>query len=180
MTKQRVIVPFSQRPLDWLFVLFFVINLLVITYIVDLEGLVISDPSNFAYPLWPPKFWIDIIHWYGRTFDPILIARPVFWKVTLWWDALFFGPYYALALYAFIKGRDWIRDISIIYSSAITVILTVILADEVWGLYPAINLPFVFALNLPWLLIPLLLLLRMLKTHHPFTRVGDSTPKKKQ
>src|SRR4051812_15598653 len=68
--------PLSQRRGDWIILIFFTINLLLITYIVDLEQLVISDPSHFTYPVWPPAAMIDMVHNYGRTYDPVLIARP--------------------------------------------------------------------------------------------------------
>ena len=84
-------IPLGRRPTDWVILGFFVVNLLFITYIVDLEQLVIADPSNFAYPLWPPSFAVDLVHWWGRTFDPVLLARPMWWKMTIWIDVLFFA-----------------------------------------------------------------------------------------
>ena len=71
-----------QRPLDLIFVIFFVINLGFITYIVDLEQLVIDDPHRFDYPLWPPAALVDLVHWWGDNFDPLQNARPVWWKAT--------------------------------------------------------------------------------------------------
>jgi len=137
---------------------------------VDLVQLIIVDPGNFIYPWWPPSIWVDIIHWYGRTFDPVLIARPIWWKVTIFWDVTFFGPYYAFALYAFIKGKNWIYYPSIIYSSVLFTIVSVILSEETWGPTPAKNLPLILALNGPWLLLPLVILWRMIPTHEkPFT-----------
>src|SRR4051812_39908571 len=96
-------VPLGARKLDWLFIGFFLLNLFFITYIVDLEQLVIADPTpgKFVYPLWPPARLVDLVHWWGHTFDPVLLARPVWWRATIWIDALFFGPFYAVALYAF-------------------------------------------------------------------------------
>ncbi|KAH7828902.1 uncharacterized protein MONOS_14624 [Monocercomonoides exilis] len=44
-----------QRLIDYVFVLFFGVNLFFITYIVDFEQIAIRDPSNFEYPRWPPK-----------------------------------------------------------------------------------------------------------------------------
>ena len=67
--------PLSQRPVDWIVLAFFVVNLGFITYIVDLEQLVIADRSNFKYPVWPPKMMVDLVHWWGDTFDPLLIAQ---------------------------------------------------------------------------------------------------------
>lgn len=107
--------------------------------------------------------------------DPLILARPVWWKATIWWDSLFFGPYYAVALYAFWKGRDWIRDLSIVWSCVLVTIVTIILSEELWGSVPALNLPLVLGTNAPWLLLPLINLARMLRTHHPFTRkVGSA------
>jgi hypothetical protein len=97
----RQIIPLSKRPGDIAIVAFFLINILFITYIVDLEQLVIADPVHFTYPLWPPPIAVDVIHWWGRTFDPVLLARPAWWKVTIWIDALFFGPFYIVAIYAY-------------------------------------------------------------------------------
>lgn len=105
----RTSIPLRRRPVDLVFLAFFVINATFITYIVDIEQLVIVDPSTFDYPLWPPPPLVDLVHWYGENYDPLLIARPPFWRMTIWIDVIFFGPFYFFALYAFIRGRDWIR-----------------------------------------------------------------------
>ena len=83
-------IAFSRRRVDWPIVSFFAVNLLFITYVVDLEQLVIADPAHFTYPLWPPAPMVDLIHSYGRTFDPLLMARPVWWKMTILLDSVFF------------------------------------------------------------------------------------------
>ena len=49
-------------------------------------------------------------------FDPLLIARPPFFKVTIWLDNLLYGPFYLIAIYAYIKGKEWIRLPSIVYA----------------------------------------------------------------
>jgi len=180
MASSDVVLPLSKRPLDLLFLAFFVVNLTVITYIIDIEQLIIKDPRNFKYPLWPPPFCVDIIHWYGNTFDPVLMARPVWWKVTIWWDSLFFGPFYAFAIYAFVHGKEWIRIPSIIYSSVLLTIISVILSEEIWGPVPAANLPFVLAVNVPWVLFPLGLLYRCATNELLFTSPSAGNPPKKR
>ena len=90
-------IPLRERRADWLFLGFFVLNATFITYVVDLEQLVIADTDAFDYPLWPPAPLVDLVHWYGRTFDPLLMARPPFWRMTIWIDVLFFGPFYVAA-----------------------------------------------------------------------------------
>jgi hypothetical protein len=73
---KRTPISFRSRRLDWLFVAFFVINFFFITYIVDLEQLVIPDPTQYRQPAWPPPAMLNIIHSYGSTYDPLLMARP--------------------------------------------------------------------------------------------------------
>ena len=160
-------IPFLQRRVDWFFVGFFLINFFFITYIVDIEQLIIPDPNNFRQPFWPPEPFVRLIHWYGGNFDPVLMARPQWWKMTIWVDSLFYGPFYAFAIYAFIKGRDWIRIPAFFYSGMMFMGVTIILGEEIAGPHATPHLPLVLALNLPWLLTPILLTLRLRK-EHPF------------
>ena len=84
----REVVPIRERKLDYLFVGFFLLNLLFITPIVDMEQLMIDDPNDFDYPVWPPKPFVDLIHWYGSNFDPPLMARPAWWRATIGFSTL--------------------------------------------------------------------------------------------
>jgi len=162
-------VPLRRRKLDLIFVVFFAINASFITYVIDLEQIVIADPDNFRYPAWPPKPFVDLIHWYGSHYDPLLMARPPFWQMTIWIDVLFFGPFYLFALYAFIRGRDWIRVPALVWSGMLMANVLIILMDERYGVTPAPNFLLVLALNLSWLLMPLAMIARMWR-EFPFTR----------
>lgn len=162
-------VPLRRRKFDLIFIVFFVVNLTFITYIVDLEQLVIADPANFEYPIWPPPPLVDLVHWYGETYDPLLLARPPFWRMTIWIDVIFFGPFYAFAIFAFIRGRDWIRVPALVWSGTMMANVLIILMDEIAGVTPAKNLAFVLAVNLPWLLMPFAVIARMWRDQ-PFSR----------
>jgi hypothetical protein len=164
-------VSLSRRKGDLLFIAFFLLNLGLITYIVDLEQLVIADPAHFTYPLWPPAPLVDLVHNYGKALDPLLLARPVWWKATIWIDALFFGPFYAVALYPYIRGRDWIRMPTVVWASVLMTNVTIILFEEVAGPSATPQLPLVILLNLPWLLVPIAALIRMWRNEHPFTEL---------
>jgi hypothetical protein len=59
------IIPLSKRPGDIAILVFFFVNILLITYIVDIEQLIIADPLHFTYPIWPPPAAVDAIHWWG-------------------------------------------------------------------------------------------------------------------
>jgi hypothetical protein len=69
--RERQILPLRTRPFDLVFIAFFLLNLGFITYIVDVEQLIIADPAHFTYPVWPPRALVDLVHWWGRTYDPI-------------------------------------------------------------------------------------------------------------
>jgi hypothetical protein len=162
--------PLRRRPLDWIILLFFFVNITVITYIVDAEQLIIDDPASFEYTAWPPEFFVDIIHNYGKDHDPLQYARPMWWKMTIWIDVLFFGPFYLFGIYAFWRGRSWIKYISIIYASVMITNVTIILGEEFAGPHAAPDFVFVLLLNLPWLLVPLLILYRMANSKPAFGR----------
>ena len=170
--EQRVI-PLRQRPGDLAILAFFLVNIVFITYIVDIEQLIIADPYHFTYPLWPPAPLVDAIHWWGNTFDPLLMARPVWWKMTIWIDNLFFGPFYVAAIYAFIKGKNWIRIASVVYAAMLLTNVVIILGEELAGEHAAPNFPVVLLANLPWLLFPLYIIYRMGRSPMPFTRVTE-------
>jgi hypothetical protein len=161
-------VPLRRRWTDLFFVLFFAVNAGFITYVVDLEQLVIADPHHFRYPVWPPRPLVDLVHSYGGTYDPLLMARPAFWRMTIWIDAVFFGPFYLFAIYAFVRGRDWIRLPALVWSGTITANVLIILMEERYGQWATPHFPFVLALNLPWLLLPFAVMWRM-RRDHPFT-----------
>ena len=165
----RHTVPFAKRPLDVAIVIFFLVNLLFITYVVDLEQLVIPNVAHFTYPIWPPRAAVDLIHAYGRMYDHDLIARPVWWKMTIWIDNLFFGPFYVVAISAYVKGKDWIRMPSVVYASMLLTNVLIILGEEYAGQYASPDFPLVLLANLPWLVFPCVIIGRMWRTERPFT-----------
>lgn len=111
--------------------------------------------------------------------------------MTIWWDVLFYGVYYPFAIYAFVKGREWIRDVTIFFceraparpralapashprppGGLMLFGLSVILSEEWCGAYPTPHRAVVFGANAPFVLVPLLLLWRMARSPHPFSRV---------
>jgi len=164
--------PLKQRPLDIAFIVFFVVNFFLVTYMIDIEQLVINDPAHFRYPRWPPAWMIDLVHWYGHTFDPVLIARPAWWRATIWIDSLFFGPFYAIASYAYWKGKDWIRFGSIVWASVMLTNVSIILFEEVGGEHASPQLMRVLLANAAWVIFPVLVLYRMWKSVTPFSRAA--------
>jgi hypothetical protein len=89
--------------------------------------------------------------------------------VTIWIDFLFFKPFYIVAIYAYIKGKEWIRIPSIIYASVLLTVVLVILGEEIGGTHATPHLPIVLLANLPWLLFPIYIIYRMWRYPEPFT-----------
>ena len=53
------VIPLSRRKGDIIILAFFWLNILFITYIVDVEQIVLPDISgDWEYPLWPPSFFV--------------------------------------------------------------------------------------------------------------------------
>ena len=164
--------PLGKRPMDIVLLIYFIFNLVAISYVFDIEQIIITNTASFTYPAWPPRAIVDLGHWWGRTFDPLLNARPVWWRATIWIDALLFGPYYAFAIFAFIKGRKWIRVPSIVYASVMLTNVTIILSEEIWGPYATPHLASVAGANASWIIAPILIIWRMRKD--PFPAAGES------
>ena len=165
-------IPLARRPLDIGFIVFFLINLTFVTYVVDLEQLVIADPTNYTPPLWPPEILLRLVHWWGSNFDPLQWARPPWWRMTIWIDVVGFGPFYVAAIYAFVKGRDWIKNFALIWAGLMFANVSIILFEEYLGPY-ATPAPFIVGLaNLPWLVFPFVVAARVWRDH-PFTEAAS-------
>ena len=177
--------PLRRQPVDLVFLAFYAVNLLVVTYMIDLEQLVVPPQTNLAHlvyrtPAWPPGPVIHAVHWWGTHFDPLLMARPPFWLMTIWIDVLYFGPFYAFAIYAFVRGRAWIRVPALVWAGMMSANVLILMMEERFGTYASPHLPIVLAANAPWLLLALATIWR-LRRDDPFaargrTVAGDAAP----
>ncbi|HSR85852.1 MAG TPA: DUF4231 domain-containing protein [Streptosporangiaceae bacterium] len=166
---RRQVTPLRRRKVDWILLAFFAINLFFITNFVDIEQLTVANPVHFSYPLWPPHAIVDMVHSYGQKYDPLLMARPAFWRMTIWIDVLWNGPFYVAAIYAISRGREWIRVPALVWSGSMSAVVLIILAEEFNGIHATPHFPIILLLNIPWLALPLGTIIRM-APQHPFTR----------
>ncbi len=169
----RLAIPLSRRPVDVALVVFFAVNLLFTTYVVSLEQVVIADPFHFAPPAWPPAPLLALVHWWERSFDPLLLARPAWYRATIWLDVLAFGPFYAAAIYAFVRGREWIRIPAFLWAASLFTNVFIILFDELAGVHATPHPALVVSANAAWLLVPILVVWRVAR-EHPFTVQASS------
>jgi hypothetical protein len=122
---------------------------------------------------------------YNAGTDSLLIANPRFVQVTAGYvSAMLFGVFYLVLIYAFVRGRNWIRLPAVFYAGMVVMGTGVYLAVGLLGDAPLFHLacgpnsnydyPFLsaaksLAYNLPYPLTGLLLAARMWRDR-PFTR----------
>ncbi len=97
---------------------------------------------------------------------------PVWMRFVTGLSAFVYAPFYLVLVYALIRGRNWIQLPAVIYATMIVTLTgVVVFGVEFIGEQPyrTPNPLGFLAYNLPYVLIPLLLLIRMRKPE-PFTR----------
>lgn len=158
--------PLNERRFDYFFIVMF--SLFFITSMIsDLYPTVYGalDP-NSTNPLMRANY--D----YARDCDPLFLNPPVWMRFVTGLSAFVYGPFYLVLVYAFIKGRNWVQVPAIMYGTAISVITGVIVFGvEFFGEpeWRCQNFGRFLPLNTPYVLVPILLIIRMRK-HHPFAR----------
>jgi hypothetical protein len=165
----RQSIPLRRRPLDIGLLGFFVFNLFFVSYVISLEQIAIGNPAAFVPPPWPPRGAITLVHWWEKTYDPLLWARPAWYRATIWIDVLLFGPFYAAAILAYSRGRDWIRLPSILWAGLMFANVTIILFDELLGVHASPHPWVIVGANASWFLVPVIVVWRMARRPYPFT-----------
>ncbi|KAA6398539.1 MAG: putative heat shock protein DnaJ family protein [Streblomastix strix] len=151
-----------QKIIDAVFVGFFAINLLII-YSINIEQLIIKDPNNFTQPIWPPAPLIKVIHYYGYIYDYLLIARPLWYRISIWINVLLFGPFYAFSIFTYIRRSKFINELCLIWGSAMLMIVACILSEEIYGDNSSIgNLMIILSTYGSYIVFPILMLIRVI------------------
>jgi hypothetical protein len=123
------------------------------------------DPSS-------TNVFVKMNYGYAKGCDPLFLNPPIWMRFVTGLSAFVYGPFYLILVYAFIKGMNRIQVPAIIYGTAISVITGVIVFGvEFFGEleWRCQNLGKFLPLNAPYVLIPILLIIRMRK-ELPFIR----------
>ncbi len=154
-------IPLRERPLDrWLiagFLLFAATSLFV-------DRLAALDVDFCG----ERSLWGSLC-WYGRTLDPLFLANPQWLRVMSGISAYVFGPLYLVLAWAFWRGLDAVRGPAIAWAVAIVYSLVVHLWMELFGELPAPRPGLMLLVYLPYLVLPIAVLIR-LRGPRPFTR----------
>jgi hypothetical protein len=158
--------PLRQRPIDIFFAVMFTI-FIVTSCIADMLptlGVDFTQPNG--------TFLVDSNYWYAHDADPLFMNPPVWMRIVTGLSAFVYLAFYLVLVPSLIKGWNRIQLPAVIYATMIASITGIIVFGvEFFGEpeFQTQNPAKFLAFNLPYVLIPLLLLIRMRKPL-PFTR----------
>lgn len=111
-------------------------------------------------------------YWYAVDADPLFMHPPVWMRFVTGLSTFVYGPFYLVLAYCLVKGKNWIQLPAVIYATMISSITGVIVFGVEFFGEPEFRTQNAFkflSFNLPYVLMPILLLVRMRKPM-PFTR----------
>jgi EXPERA (EXPanded EBP superfamily) len=171
-------IPLRERPRDWFFVVIFTIFGST-SALIDTANTV-GRPNPHSR-----NTMARFVYEHVGGIDPVLIANPRFVQVTVGFiSAMLFGAFYLVLIYAFVRGREWIRLPAIFYAGMVAMGTAVYLGAGILGDAPLFALACgpgsgfdykapsaltSISVNGPYPLVGLLLVARMWRPH-PFTR----------
>ena len=106
------------------------------------------------------RLWL----FYAKTFDPIFLNLPLWLRIVCSLDTILFGPFYAVSAYAFWTKQQearWYELIALPMAGALLYSTVVYFAYEIIAESGRASLVWVFVINLPWTLAPVLLVARL-------------------
>jgi hypothetical protein len=113
-------------------------------------------------------FWSRANRWYGEfAQDHFFLADHPYVRVNTGISGMIYGPFYLLLVYSFIKGKNWIRPMALVYVGAMLHGCTEFLIYEYWIGPPPGNTFIFWAFNGPYWVVPFMLGVRMWKPN-PF------------
>jgi hypothetical protein len=171
-------IPLRERKRDWFFVTVFAMFAST-SFLIDTANLTGRPDPHSSNPM------ARFVYAQMVGIDPVLIANPRAVQLIVGFvSALLFGVFYLVLVYAFARGRDWIRLSAIFFAGMVVMGTGLYLAIGILGDaplfalacgpgsgfdYKAPNALTSVAVNVFYPLVALLLVARMWRAH-PFTR----------
>jgi hypothetical protein len=158
--------PLRERKIDVFFAVVFVCFIA--------SSIIADSVSTLGIEMRPDSAsWLARSNWwYAHDADPMFMHPPMWMRFVCGLSAFVYGPFYVVLVWCLLKGRNWVQLPSVMYATMISTITGVVVfgveffgEPELRTLNPAKFLAF----NLPYVVLPLLLLVRMRKPL-PFTR----------
>jgi len=158
--------PLRERPIDIFFMVVF--SLFIVTSciadMVPTLGIDFNQPSSNSI--------VNGNYWYAHDTDPLFQNPPVWMRIVTGLSAFVYMPFYIILVISLWRGWNRIQLPSVIYATMISSITGIIVfgveffGEPEWRVLNPVKF---LAFNTPYVLVPLLLLVRMRKPL-PFTR----------
>ena len=169
MSKQNL--PLRERPID----IFFIVMFAIFTVTSGIADLIPTLGIEMAHD--SPNFLVRANYNYAYGTDPLFLHTadhpvPVWMRFVTGLSAFVYPIFYVIFIIAAIKGWNRIHVPAVMYATAISVITGIIVfgveffGEPEWRVQ---NVPKFLSLNLPYVLVPILLLIRM-RRENPFLR----------
>ena len=158
--------PLKERRIDLFFAVLFVVFAITSGISDAVPTLGIEMSADSPNPLARANYW------YAIDADPLFLHPPIWMRLVTGLSTFVYGPFYLVLSYCLVKGKNWIQLPAVIYATMISSITGILVFGvEFFGeaQFRTQNAFKFVSLNLPYVLMPLLLLVRMRKPM-PFTR----------
>ncbi|MCX7522167.1 emopamil-binding family protein [Microbacterium sp. STN6] len=158
--------PLKSRPIDIVFIVVFS-AFTVTSLISDLLPTLGVDISHAS-----SNFFVNSNWWYAHDTDPLFMTPPTWMRIVTGLSAFVYMPFYVVLVVALIRGWNGIQLPAVIYATMIASITgIVVFGVEFFGeaQWVTPNPGKFLAFNVPYVLLPILLLVRM-RRPQPFAR----------
>jgi hypothetical protein len=119
-------IPLRERKRDWFFVGIFTIFAST-SALIDTANTVGRPNPHSRNPM------ARFVYEHAGGIDPVLIANPRFVQLTVGFvSAMLFGVFYLVLIYAFVRGREWIRLPAVFYAGMVVMGTGLYWASESW------------------------------------------------
>ena len=165
-TATRANLPLRQRGID----IFFGVVFAAFTVTSVISDLLPTVGVDFSHP--STNFFVQSNYWYAHDADPLFMNPPDWMRIVTGLSAFVYMPFYIVLVIALLSGRNWIQLPAVIYATMIVALTGIVVFGVEFFGEPATRTqnPVKFLVfNLPYVLVPLLLLIRM-RRPLPFTR----------
>ena len=145
-----------RRPIDLAFIGFFLISILY--------GFLVSLPEGLGVPVSPDSPWppLSALHEWAVAEEPAHLSPPPNLIAACLFDGFCQAPMLLFLIVGLVRLRWWIRPLGLIYAGAATTNMFFYFMQTFLGPHPPPNMVYYLVFNLPWLIAPMALGLRVL------------------
>lgn len=148
--------PIYKRPVDLVLAVFFSVSVLY--------GFLFSLPEGLGVPVAPDSPWppLRALHEWAVAEEPAHLDPPPNLLAACLFDGFFQAPVLLFVIIGLMRLRPWLKPLSLFYAGAAATNMFFYFTQTFLGSHPPPNIAYYLAFNLPWLIAPLALAVRVM------------------